>query len=277
MRGISFGNFLIAVAFIFIGGWLLATNMGFIDTSFGHLISVLIAAMIFIYGLWSIFKPLFRGRKPHWFMGIFGTVYGGLVLAGLLKYIDFDWGDFWKLWPLLFVYIGFEMLGGVRMSAKWDKKRYKKYVKEKYKSGKWKHDIPVPPKPPKMHGKGTSVFNIVKEYKFDQPNWQVEPLSLWSMVGDYEFDFTLGFIPDRETEIRLSGWIGDIDIVIPEDVAFMVRGEANITSIRIGDSDEQDGVGHRDIRYKTPNFDETTRRLVFDLDFKILDMRIDRV
>lgn len=287
MKGISFGNFLIAAAFIFIGGWLLLSNMGIIDAGFGSLISVFLAAIIFIYGLWSIFKPLMRKRKPHWFMGIFGTAYGGLLLADYFGFTTFHWGDIWSLWPLLFVYIGLEMLGGMHVSVKSDKKRYKKYMKDKYKY-KYKYgktppegfspgDIPEPPKPPHFSGKGTSVFNIVKEYKFNDPNWPVEPLNLWSMVGDYEFDFTVGFIPDRETEIRLSGWIGDVEIVIPEDVPFMVRGGANITSVKIGEDDEHDGIGRKDFHYKTPDFDGATRRLIFDLEFKILDMRIDRV
>jgi lia operon protein LiaF len=297
MKGLSFGNFLIAAAFIFIGGWLLLSNMGLLNASLGSLLGVFLASVICIYGLWSIFKPLLRGRKPHWFIGIFGTAYGGLLLSGYYGYFPFHWGDFWKLWPLIFVYIGLEMLGGIRVSKTSDKKHYKEYMKNKYKDKykdkykeKYKYktppippegfppgDIPVPPKPPHFSGKGTSVFNIVKEYKFNEPNWPVEPLGLWSMVGDYEFDFTQAFIPDRETEIRLSGWIGDIDIIIPEEVAFMVKGEASITGVKI-DGKEWDGsVGRKEINYKTPNFDEATRRLIFDADFKILDMRIDRV
>jgi len=307
MRGIAFGNLLVALIFIFIGGWLVASNMGLIDYSFGSIFLILIEGIIFLYGLWSIFQPLFRGRKPHWFMGLFGTAYGGLLLANALGYVTFHWGDLWRLWPLFLVYLGLEMLGGFRgsyyghdrkrykkylkqklKSAKWmddfpdghDRKSYKKYLKEKLKSEHWMDDIPVPPHPKhgkRIYGKGTSILNLVKEFAFNEPNWQVEPLSLSAMIGDYAFDFTVAYIPDRETEIRLSGWVGDIDILIPEDVAFMVRGGASITTVKIGDDDGQDGIGRKDIQYKTPNFDEATRRIVFDLDFKILDIRIDRV
>jgi lia operon protein LiaF len=281
MRGISFGNLLVALIFIFIGGWLVASNMGLIDNGFGSSLLILIEGIIFLYGLWSIFQPLFRRRKPHWFMGLFGTAYGGLLLANEFGYVTFHWGDLWRLWPLFLVYIGLEMLGGFSGSHYGhERKRYKKYLKQKLKSENWKDDIPVPPHSKhgkKIYGKGTSIFNLVKEYAFNEPNWQVEPLSLSAMIGGYEFDFTVAYIPDRETEIRLSGWVGDIDILIPEDVAFMVRGGASITTIKIGDDDEQDGIGRNDIQYKTPNFDEAARRLVFDLDFKILDMRIDRV
>ena len=64
-------------------------------------------------------------------MGIFGTVYGGLLLADYFGYVTFHWGDIWNLWPLLFVYIGLEMLGGIRVSVTSDKKRLKEQLKKK--------------------------------------------------------------------------------------------------------------------------------------------------
>jgi lia operon protein LiaF len=274
-RHISFGNLFIASIFILIGAWLLLSNMGLIDTSLGALLDIFLAAAIFVYGLWSIFVPLLRRRRPHWFAGVFGTAYGGLLLADYFHWLSFRWSDFWKLWPLLFVYIGLEMISGSVRTAHggYERKRRRREGRGStavYDEGYREY------KASNRHGTGTSVFNFVKEYRFNEPNWPVEPMAHWSMVGDYEMDFTQAFIPDRETAIRLSGWVGDIDIIIPEDVAFQVRGEASILNAKIDDR-VQDGVGGRDIFYQTPDFEQATRRLIFDLDFKILDLRIDRI
>ncbi|MFC4619097.1 LiaF domain-containing protein [Camelliibacillus cellulosilyticus] len=328
----SFGNFIIAAIFIFVGGWLLLSNMNMIDTGFSAFFSLFVAAVILLFGLWHLFSPLFRGRGPHWFIGLFCTIYGGLLIANDFHYLTFHWSDFWKLWPVLIIWIGFEMLGPIRMKRsrryshgsfysyrkdrdKWEEKwkekedKWKKKAKTWKDTGKdWQDDLDdfidhtaraatkaandatdavnaacksadkKTKKTSASHlGKGTSVLNIVKEYHFDKPNWPVEPLDLWAMVSDYDFDFTQAFIPDRETDIHLSGWIGEVKIIIPEDVDFAVKGYGNITNVKIDGQEWDSAFSHKEIVYQTPGFDAATRRLVFDIQFKILDLRIDRV
>ncbi|GGH87399.1 lia operon protein LiaF [Pullulanibacillus pueri] len=263
MRSVSFTNIFMAALFIFIGVWLLLGNMGLVSMGLGELLGTFIAFVIFIYGLWNLLKPLLRGRGPHWFIGLFCTVYGGLLLADDFNIgsLSFHWTDFWRLWPLVLIYIGFEIVGPIRFKRSYNmnRKNHRSDEANKY----WNR-------------KGTSVFNVVKECHFNEPNWPVEPMNLRGFVSDYEFDFTKAFIPDRETEIQISGFVGDIDVVIPEDVAFMVKGEANIVDVNIGE-EEQSGVGSRDLFYKTQDFDEASRRIVLDVSFKILDLNIDRV
>ncbi|GGE44538.1 hypothetical protein GCM10011391_24160 [Pullulanibacillus camelliae] len=259
MKNISFSNFFIAAIFIFSGGWLLFWSLGLVHIDFGTLFGGGIAAIIFIYGLWSIFGPLMRRRNPQWFLGLLSSAYGGLLLADDFGLLHFQWTDIWKLWPIVLIYIGIEMIGPFRVRRKADKEK----LSEKKAHDQWAH-------------KGASVFNIVRESSFTEPNWSVEPMTLRSFVGDLEFDFTKAFIPDRETDIYLSGFVGDIDVIIPEDVAFMIRGEANIVDLTIGDY-EQNGVGRRELFFKTPDFDAATRRIVLDISYKILDLNVDRV
>lgn len=116
---------------------------------------------------------------------------------------------------------------------------------------------------------------MVTDVNYVDPNWLVEPIDRSVGVADFDFDFTKAFIPDKETKIRLSGWVGDIRIKIPEDVAFSLAAKAKVGDIHIGDTNESGWL--KDFHFLISGFEEATRKIDFDFDFKVLDLRIDQV
>ena len=100
-------------------------------------------------------------------------------------------------------------------------------------------------------------------------------MDIWQGVGDYHFDFSRAFIPEKETLIKLSGWVGDIDILLPGDVAFKVDAEANVGDINVL-GHKQDGINPY-VHYKSPDYDQAVRKLAFEFDFKVLDLKIEWV
>lgn len=249
MKRLSFSKFLFAILLVGLGVLLLLVNTRIISLEINSAIVTFYPVVFVLLGLWLIFEPLITRHRVHWFWGLFFLIFGGLLIADRFQVITFHFWMMGRLWPLLLVYIGIKAL-----SKGSYKKRRKKILK---------------------HEKGSTVFHMVKDITMNEPNWSVEAMELWYMVGDYDFDFSQAFIPDKNTEISLTGWVGDIKLLIPEDVPFLVEGYASVGDVKIS-GHKQEGIG-KSIQYKTTDYDEATRKLTFHVDFKVLDLRIDRV
>lgn len=271
MKKLSLTNFIISIALVAAGILLLLVNLGVISAEINQFFVYIIPSLLVLLGLKWLFEALFsKGRHGSFFGGLFSTIYGGLLIGDLLNFVEFDYGDILKLWPLLLVYFGLSVFKGSRHK---DKK--KKWHFEYDSNGKYEHEKDYKKHKNRNQGRESGVFNLVGDGNFTGPNWSVEPMDIHKAILDYDFDFTSAFIPDMETDITLSGWVGDVKVRLPEDIDFMVEGRASIGDIKIA-SYRGDGLG-KDLYYKTPGYDEATRKLKFTFNFKIIDLRIDQV
>jgi len=251
MRRLSSGNFIMALCFVGFGVWLLLVSTGLITANITNAIVYGYPFLLVVLGFfWLLTAILTRGSESSDFAGLFFILFGGLLAADRLGYLHFTFWMVWKLWPFLLIYCGIRLLIGHSFKVSIEK------------SGR-------------RHEKGRSGWRMVTEAKYADPNWLVEPINRSVGVADFHFDFTKAFIPDKETKIRLSGWVGDIRIKIPEDVAFSLNAKARVGDINLGDTTESGLL--KDFYFAASGFEEATRKIVFDFDFKILDLRIDQV
>jgi lia operon protein LiaF len=95
------------------------------------------------------------------------------------------------------------------------------------------------------------------------------------MIGDYFIDFSKAFIPEKETQVIVRGWIGDVKMIIPENVPVMIQSTINVGDIRI--FDQKTGDINRSLHYKSPGYDEASRKLKIAVQVKIGSIRIDKV
>ncbi|MCR3921923.1 MAG: cell wall-active antibiotics response protein LiaF, partial [Firmicutes bacterium] len=173
--------------------------------------------------------------------------------------ITFELWMIWRLWPLLVVYVGLTTLFP---------------NKSRRHDNQWHHHWDE-------HGQEeqefrTGPFHVqVGKIKRRHANWSAEPTELRNAIGEYDFDYTKAFIPEEEIPVKLSGWIGDIKILVPRDVEFAAKARALVGDIYIA-GQNKDGISLA-LTYKTPGYDEAVRKLTFDIDYRILDLRIDYV
>lgn len=247
---------IIALFIILLGVSLILTNIGILDWGFAE-------AWFFIYPIFFVLlggKWCFDGirGKGGWISGSFFLIFGGLLLADRLDYITFTFWDVFKLWPLLIVYIGFS------------------FLKPKKKKNKFKviFDSDDHKQSEAMYS-GKQKF-MIGDHKFNTPNWKVEPMEMWNAIGDYHIDFTKAFIADKNIPIRIHGLIGDIQILVPENVEFAVNAEVNTGDITLFDQDVSEGF-NRSFAYETENYQTVTRKLTMDLKLRIGSIRIDKV
>jgi lia operon protein LiaF len=271
MKKISLGKYIMSIVLVTAGIMLLLVNLEVISLEINKILVYSIPVLLILVGLKWLLEGLFsRRNRGSVFWGLFSTIYGSLLLADLIDYLEFSFGDVWKLWPLFLVYIGFKLTGNSNKS--------KPKIKVKVEKDKMKNEVKE-----NMDLEGlksvekdiSNVFNIVSDASYKGSNWSVEPMNIHKGILDYDFDFTKAFIPDEETPISISGWVGDIKIRVPEDLEFMIEGRTNLGDIKVGDV-KSDGFG-QDLYYKTPGYDQVTRKLKFSFNFRVLDLRIERV
>lgn len=244
---------LLAMFLIIIGITLFLINIDIIDLDIKGVWHFIYPVFFIIIGLkWMI--GYIMTRRDSWIFGSFFIIFGSLLLLGRFDVIDFYFGDIYKLWPLLIVYIGFTIIGGKKhpkIIVIRNKDKNKKENKREYHS-----------------------FSI-GEHEFNTMNWKVTPMELKNAVGDYFIDFSKAFIPEEEIPITISSWAGDIRILMPENVEFRVvasvlAGDINI----IGETSE--GI-NRNLFYETENYETATQKLDLYLKMSAGSIRIDKV
>lgn len=251
---------LIAFVVIVIGVLLVLQNLDVIELDMNGIWPYTYSLLFIIFGLKWFIDDL-RKDGGSWIFGSFLFVFGALLLLGELQVIHFNFNDIFKLWPLLIIYIGFSIIGKPKR-----KKNFKFVIDTDDKKA---HTVEFETK--KKHGNRFSVG----DHQFKDPNWKVEPMNLYNAAGDYYIDFSKAFIPEKEIPISINSWAGDIQILMPENVACRIdatvyAGEINI----MGQTSE--GI-NRSLYYVSDDYDEATRKLTITLTLKAGSVRVDKV
>ena len=105
--------------------------------------------------------------------------------------------------------------------------------------------------------------------------WQVGDEEIRIFIGDVELDMTRADIPAGETHLRIFGFIGDVDILVPKTVGVSVSSSGFITDAKI--------LGHKEEKFlasihKTSNgYEKAKTKLRLETTFFIGDLTMKRV
>lgn len=254
MKDKGIDHFFKAVLLISIGIVLLLINIDVISMEIKEMFLTYYPLVFIYFGLkWLLEAIVTKGTRRGWFIPILFIVFGTLLLMGNLEIITFSVGMVWKLWPVLLIYIG------VRMFTK--KRIFPRVIVKKTNDDSLGDEI-------------KSSFSI-GDVKYNQPNWHVKPLSLKNAIGDYYFDFSKAFIPEKETTIDISGWAGDVKLLMPEDVEFRLEAKVKAGDIKVF-GDTADGI-NRSYVYETENYESAIKKLTLIISLKAGSIRVDKV
>lgn len=238
-----------------LGMILLLVNLGVISLEIKELFVVTYPFLLLVYGLVLLMRKQF-GR------GSFIILFSSLLIMDRFNVIDFRFFDIWKLWPLVLVYFGAAIL----FKSKKIRITYQTDLSSTKEMGSSSE-----PETSLKKIRGVSVGKVT----FKKQNWAVEPMDLYNMVGEYFIDFSKGFIPDRETPIRVRGWVGEVKMLIPEDVPVKIDAVIGVGEVKLFDY-AQEQIKHV-VAYKSDDYDKAVRKLNITIELKIGSVRIDRV
>ncbi|WP_188455231.1 cell wall-active antibiotics response protein LiaF [Virgibacillus oceani] len=246
---------LVALLFIVAGAVLVLANFDIIYFDASDAWNLLLPLIFIVFGL-KWFADDIRKRRGSWVGGSFLVVFGVLLLLGYFGIIHFSFSDVFKLWPLLIIYIGFSIIGksgrGFNIVFMSDGKKSKEFTSKKKRNR----------------------FSI-GDYEYKNPNWKVEPMDLFNAAGNYYIDFTKAFIPEKEIPITINSWAGDVQILMPENLAFRIDASVKAGEINIlGRTD--DGVNQH-MYYSSTDYESAVRKLDIRLKLKAGSIRVDKV
>jgi lia operon protein LiaF len=267
----SVNQFMFAAVLLFVGIFLLLMNIGVISLEIKEVIVDVYPFFFLLFSFLSIVNALRRQKKGSLFWWFFILSFSLMLCLDRLELITFHAGDFWKLWPVLFIYYGLVLLikkDKVKIYFKPDVPPETLLINhqgdEEQELGQ--NTLIIPGK--KM--KSFSIGNV--EYK--KSNWSLEPMNLHNSIGDYFIDFSKAYIPEKETPIHVHSWIGDVKMIVPDDVPVKVEAKVKIGDIRIFDLRSNDV--NRQLVFETPGYQEAIKKLNITIELKIGSVRIDQ-
>ncbi len=102
--------------------------------------------------------------------------------------------------------------------------------------------------------------------------WQVTDEEVRIFIGDVELDMTQADIPAGETKIRIFGFIGDVDILIPKTVGVSISSNGFITDAMILNHKEEKFLASI---HKTSNgYEKAKNKIRLETTFFIGDLTV---
>ncbi|MBC7256611.1 MAG: cell wall-active antibiotics response protein [Chloroflexi bacterium] len=115
------------------------------------------------------------------------------------------------------------------------------------------------------------TFRFLGDVKRRGP-WALRDEEIWLIIGNLDLDLTQAEIPEGETCLRLFGFVGDVDITIPEGLAFCLRDVAFVSDAKILGGKQETFLAP--ITYATPEYEEAKRRVRVEAVHFVSDMTV---
>ena len=114
--------------------------------------------------------------------------------------------------------------------------------------------------------------NIMASIRWNREPWVLSNMSVWSIVGEMNIDLSLAIIDEPETTLVFQGIVGDIDIIVPDDIGVRIDSTLIIGQTKIG-YDQQDGLGTK-MSWQSLNFDTAQHRVNITLSYMVGDINV---
>jgi predicted membrane protein len=165
-------------------------------------------------------------------LGILLNILGVMILAGYL--LNFDP---WKIfWPVALMLIGLWLIFRPRVE----------FAKE----------VNIRP------------IGDIRRYG----EWQVADEEIWTFVGDVNLDMTQAEIPTGETCIRILGFVGDYDLVLPKEIGFTLASTAFVSSLTVMGKKRE--VIFTTANYKSEDYETAERKVRLELTCFVAEVNV---
>ncbi len=117
--------------------------------------------------------------------------------------------------------------------------------------------------------------NVLESLKWNKEQWELRDMSITNVIGEIRMDFSLAVIEEKETTVVLQGVVGDVDIIIPEDIGVAINASVLIGQIDIG-REKEAGLGNK-LVWRSPDYDECEYKVNLEISYAFGDVKIRRL
>lgn len=115
-------------------------------------------------------------------------------------------------------------------------------------------------------------LGFVRELDLDG-NWTVEEKQYLNFVGEFDLDMREADIPVGETVIRMSGFVNEVKMRLPEDVGVCLDTAAFVTEAQPF-TDEKTTYIMNGLHYKTDEYEQAERKVRLEMNCFVADVKL---
>ncbi|RAV19211.1 cell wall-active antibiotics response protein LiaF [Paenibacillus contaminans] len=129
----------------------------------------------------------------------------------------------------------------------------------------------------KMHPDDSYIqkHKLMESMKWDKSPWVLKNMSVWNIIGEVNMDLSLAIPEQKESVVILQGIIGDIDIVVPEDMGVSVQSSLMFGQVDVA-REKEAGLLNK-VAWQSPNYETSEQKvklivsyIVGDVDIKVM-------
>jgi len=105
--------------------------------------------------------------------------------------------------------------------------------------------------------------------------WQVADEEIWIGVGDVRLDLTSADVPVGKTKFRVFGFVGDVDLLVPENVGVSLSSMAFVTEAKVLGQRRQSFLAPVD--YASDGYEMAERKVQLTTGFFVGDITVKQV
>jgi hypothetical protein len=102
--------------------------------------------------------------------------------------------------------------------------------------------------------------------------WQVQNEEYWTFVGDIKLDFTQAYLPPGETTISILGFVGDVEVTVPPELALKITSTAFMTDSRIKKIKQDNFL--TGLYHVSPGYETAEQKLHLRLTYFVVDLDV---
>ena len=163
-------------------------------------------------------------------------IIGVIALLNNLNITSLDWGF---IWPVILIALGVFLI--------------------------WRRSA---------HRHEPQVEHVVGDIRMEQEGWALRDQHVESGVGSVRIDLTKAQIPSKETMLSIESWIGNIEVVVPADLALSASGRVTLGSVTLL-GDKSDGFV-RTLDFKSPDYDTVEKKVRLYASIVIGEIKVMR-
>src|SRR5690606_23301906 len=103
-------------------------------------------------------------------------------------------------------------------------------------------------------------------------SWAARSSQVSVAIAEVQIDLTNAIFEEPLIHLDLQGLIGDIDIVVPDDIGLSVHAQVAIGEIKVA-GERGAGLGNKLI-WRSPNFDTAEHRVELTISYTVADVDV---
>jgi len=122
--------------------------------------------------------------------------------------------------------------------------------------------------------RGGLIFRPLADIKRNG-EWVVEDQEIWLFVGDVDLDLTRAILPPGETKIQIFGFVGEVNLLVPEDAGVTVTSNAFVTDAKVL-GEEVDNI-FVPYSWSSRDYIASERKLAMETNMFVASIKVDQL